>query len=133
MSRSSNRHVHIQESKHLLWELVTVEPTILRCFNIIEATALSQGIFCKIDGEPCSDDFKDFLNDHYHAFVRQSLRAMYTYGFVPFYLHRLESEKEIIPIVVPHGTFDWTVEVVGSAPQGQAGEYEGNVFLGHTL
>ena len=125
--------MHIQESKHLLWELVTAEPTILRCFNIIESSILNQGVFCKIDDESCSDEFKAFLNEYYTTFIRESVRAMYTYGFIPFYLHQLEKKREKIPVVVPHGTFDWVVEAEGSDPNLRDKNDTTSVYLGHTL
>ena len=63
--RASLRNRDIAESKLLLWELVTHEPTVLQCFNVIETTCLAQGIHCKIDNERCSDDFQDFVDKHY--------------------------------------------------------------------
>ena len=69
--RSGMRQRDIAESKHLLWELVTHEPTVLQCFGVVEATCMAQGLFCKIDGERCGDDFQRFLDAHYLPFCRQ--------------------------------------------------------------
>ena len=69
--RGSMRQQDISESKHLLWELVTHEPTMLQCFSIVEATCLAQGLFCKIDGERCGEKFQRFLDRHYIPFCRQ--------------------------------------------------------------
>ena len=69
--RGGMRTRDIGESKLLLWELVTHEPTVLQCFGIVEATCMAQGLFCKIDGERCGDDFQKFLDRHYIPFCRQ--------------------------------------------------------------
>ena len=108
--RSSMRARDISESKHLLWELVTHEPTVLQCFNIVESTCLSQGLFCKIGGERCGEGFQKFLNRHYIPFCRQAVRAMFTYGFVPWGIRQLESGDRI-PEILCNGTFHWFTEV----------------------
>jgi len=69
--RGSMRMRDIAESKLLLWELVTHEPTVLQCFGIVEATCMAQGLFCKIDGERCGEEFQKFMDRHYVPFCRQ--------------------------------------------------------------
>ena len=108
--RSGMRSRDISESKHLLWELVTHEPTVLQCFNIVESTCLAQGLFCKIGGERCGEGFQKFLDRHYVPFCRQAVRAMFTYGFVPWTVRRLESGDRI-PEILCNGTFHWFTEV----------------------
>lgn len=106
-----SRAVHINESRKLLWELVTSEPTILQCFTIIESTCLSQGIVCKIDNEPCSPEFHRFVSEHYTPFVRNAIRYMFTYGFIPWYCRKDAKTREMVPDIVPHGTFHWSVDI----------------------
>ena len=108
--RQNSRLRDIAESQNLLLELVTSEPTILQCFRIVESTCLSQGIFCRIQGKEVSESFQRFLNDHYMPFCRSAIRAMFTYGFVPWRVRRL-SEGDEIPEVLPAGTFSWHTEV----------------------
>jgi hypothetical protein len=114
-ARAGMRANDIAESRQLLWELMAHEPTVLQCLGIVEATCLSQGIFCKIDGERCGEDFQRFVTRHYTPFCRQALRAMIAYGFVPWHVRRIEGGDEV-PEVIPMGTFTWTTEVpsVGS-------------------
>ena len=109
-----SRAQHIHESRQLLWEIVTSEPTILQCQQTIESMCLSQGIFCKIDDELCSDEFQKFLNDHYIPFIRESVKHMFTYGFVPFYLATVQ--KNLVPKILPHGTFTWSIETTPQQP-----------------
>ena len=109
-SRQNNRLRDIAESQSLLLELVTSEPTILQCFRIVEATCLSQGIFCRIDGSEVSRAFQRFLDDHYLPFCKAAIRAMYTYGFVPWRVRKLGKGDEI-PEVLAAGTFSWHTEV----------------------
>jgi hypothetical protein len=109
-ARQGSRLRDIAESQGLLLELVTTEPTILQCFRIIESTCLSQGIFCRIQGEEVSPRFQRFLDDHYVPFCKAAVRAMFTYGFVPWRTRRLGRGDEI-PEVLPPGTFSWHTEV----------------------
>ena len=109
-SRQNSRLRDIAESQALLLELVTSEPTILQCFRVVEATCLSQGIFCRIEGSEVSKPFQRFLDDHYLPFCKAAIRAMYTYGFVPWRVRRLGKGDEVPEVLAP-GTFSWHTEV----------------------
>jgi hypothetical protein len=115
-ARQNSRLQDIAESQNLLLELVTTEPTILQCFKIIESTCLSQGIFCRLGGKEVSPGFQRFLDDHYLPFCKSAIRAMLTYGFVPWRVRKIGRGDEI-PEVMPAGTFSWHTEV---GPQEQA-------------
>lgn len=108
--RNSLRISDIAESRQLLLELMTVEPTMQHCFKIIESTCLSQGLFCKLDGKPCSPEFSNHLQDFYIPFCRNALRAMCCYGFVPWRLRKLRNNN-LVPEVLPPGSFMWHTEV----------------------
>lgn len=108
--RHNSRLQDIAESQGLLLELVTSDPTLLQCFKVIEATCLSQGIFCRVKGERTTDRFQRFLDDNYLPFCKTAIVAMYTYGFVPWRLRRLASGDQV-PEVLPPGTFTWYTEV----------------------
>ena len=108
-SRQNSRLRDIAESQNLLLELVTTEPTVLQCFNIIESTCLSQGLACHIQQQDVSDGFHRFLDRHYIPFCKSAIRAMYTYGFVPWRVRRVRSGDEV-PEVLPPGTFSWHTE-----------------------
>lgn len=99
----------IAESRTLLLELMTVEPTIQHCFKIIESTCLSQGVFCKIEGVPCTDAFLQHLQEFYVPFCRAALRAMCCYGFVPWRLRKVQN-GDMVPEVLPPGSFTWFTE-----------------------
>ena len=115
-ARQNSRLQDIAESQTLLLELVTSEPTILQCFKIIESTCLSQGIFCRIDGEEASPAFQRFLDDHYIPFCKSAIRAMHSYGFVPWRVRHVGRGDEV-PEVLAAGTFSWHTEV---GPEEQA-------------
>jgi hypothetical protein len=108
--RQNSRLRDIAESQNLLLELVTSEPTILQCFRVVESTCLSQGIFCRIQGKEVTPEFQRFMDDHYLPFCKAAIRAMFTYGFVPWRTRRLGKGDEI-PEVLPPGTFSWHTEV----------------------
>lgn len=108
--RKNSRMQDIAESQGLLLELVTSEPTVLQCLKVIEATCLSQGIFCRVKGAVVTERFQRFMDDHYMPFCKAAVAAMYTYGFVPWRLRRL-GKGDSAPEVLPAGTFTWYTEV----------------------
>jgi hypothetical protein len=95
---------------------MTTEPTVLQCFNIIESTCLSQGLFCQLQGEDVSRAFHRFLDRYYLPFCKAAIRAMFIYGFVPWRVRKLPSGDEI-PEVLPPGTFSWCTEVGSDDPR----------------
>ena len=108
--RSHHQAQDLMESKFLLLELGCCEPTLQLCFKIIESTCLSQGICCVINGHQCTERFQKHIDVHYSTFLKEALRAMIMYGFVPWRTRRLMS-GDIIPEVLPGGTFDWITEI----------------------
>jgi hypothetical protein len=108
-ARQNSRLRDIAESQGLLLELVTSEPTVLQCFKIVESTCLSQGLHCQLQGQAISSGFQRFLDDHYIPFCKAAIRAMYTYGFVPWRVRRVQSGDQV-PEVLPAGTFSWYTE-----------------------
>ena len=121
-ARQNSRLQDIAKSQSLLLELVTSEPTILQCFKIIESTCLSQGIFCRLQGVEVSPGFQRFLDDHYLPFCKAAIRAMYTYGFVPWRTRKLGRGDEV-PEVLPPGTFTWHTEVGPDEQERAPGRY----------
>ena len=109
-SRRNSRLQDIAESQVLLVELVTSEPTILQCFKVIEATCLSQGIFCRVAGTEVTPKFQRFIDDHYLPFCKAAIAAMYTYGFVPWRLRKV-GKGDLVPEVMAPGTFSWSTEI----------------------
>jgi len=108
--RANHRAQDIAESQALLLELGTCEPTLQQCFKIIESTCLSQGIYCSVDGTEVTDEFQKFIDKFYVPFLKDALRAMIIFGFVPWRVRRLRSGDQI-PEVLPPGTFNWCTEV----------------------
>ena len=100
----------VAESRQLLWELVTHEPTVLHCFGVVQAACLSQGLRCSISGRPCSAAFQGFLDTYYTTFCRAAIEAFFTYGFVPWHTRR-NRDGDLVPEVLPAGTFTWGTEV----------------------
>jgi hypothetical protein len=108
--RGHHQAQDLMESKFLLLELGCSEPTLQLCFKIIESTCLSQGVCCMLNGSQCTERFQRHIDMHYTPFLKEALRAMLMYGFVPWRVRRLTS-GDIIPEVLPGGTFDWFTEV----------------------
>ena len=109
-ARNNHRARDLAESQALLLELGCYEPTLQQCFKIIESTCISQGIFCSINGSECSREFQRHMDMHYTPFLKDALRSMIIFGFVPWRIRRLRA-GDLIPEVLPPGTFDWHTEV----------------------
>ena len=116
--RSQHRSQDLAESQAILLELGASEPTLQQCFKIIESTCLSQGVCCLINGKECSSRFQHHIDNHYIAFLKESLRAMVIFGFVPWRVRRLHSGDRV-PEVMPLGTFDWHTELGPTQQQRQ--------------
>jgi len=69
-----------------------------------------QGIYCRIEGREVTPQFQRFLDEHYAPFCKTAIRAMHTYGFVPWRARRL-ARGDLIPEVLPAGTFSWHTEI----------------------
>jgi hypothetical protein len=108
--RANHRAQDIAESQALLLELGTSEPTLQQCFKIIESTCLSQGIYCSVDGAECTPEFQRHLDYYYISFLKDALRSMIIFGFVPWRIRRVRSGDKV-PEVLPPGTFTWHTEV----------------------
>jgi hypothetical protein len=108
--RSHHRAQDLADSQSILLELGASEPTLQQCFKIIESTCLSQGIFCLINGKECNSRFQYHIDTQYCSFLKEALRAMIIFGFVPWRLRRLSSGDRV-PEVMPLGTFDWHTEL----------------------
>lgn len=107
-SRQRQRALDISESYYLLLELCYTEPIVQQCFNIIENVCLAHGI--AMTGKKPTPNFQRHMDVYYLPFLRSAIRAMHTYGFVPWRLMTMESGDKI-PEVLPPGTFRWTVEL----------------------
>jgi hypothetical protein len=108
--RSTHRGQDLADSQAILLEMGASEPTLIQCFKIIESTCLSQGIHCVLNGKECTPRFQRHIDIQYSGFLKEALRAMIIFGFVPWRARRLIS-GDIVPEVMPLGTFDWHTEI----------------------
>ena len=105
-ARVHMRQSDIAESRQLLWELMSYEPTVCQCLRIVESTCLGEGVRCFIDNRECSEAFQRFVDEHYVGFCRRAIQCFFAYGFVPWYV-RKDVHGNSLPDVLPHGTFEW--------------------------
>lgn len=138
---SSAMNADRDESYFLLLELTSQEPTIQNCFKIIESTCLAQGIQLQIDaGKPLHPQqtkakegdeeiaaaaapssskmrpnkvFQAHIDRYYVDFCQKAIRSMFTCGFVPWRLRRIQT-GDPVPEVVPMGIFTWSIESLSS-------------------
>ena len=78
--------------------------------TLANLTHALQGVSCKISGKDVSQRFNEFLQRHYLTFCEHAIRCMFTCGFVPWRLRRIDT-GDIVPEVLPLGTFTWSIEV----------------------
>jgi hypothetical protein len=106
--RNRERADEYQESFSLLLELVHQEPTLAQAFRIIQTQVLQGQFNLHIDGVAATPAFMTFAEDHYTPFCKDAIKAMFTYGFVPWRFRCLQS-GDIVPEVLPAGTFTWSI------------------------
>jgi hypothetical protein len=114
--RLEQREQDFEESYYLLLELCQRNPSICKCFHIIEAQVLHGNMSVYEKGKPVDEKFSRFLNSYYHDFARQALRAMFMYGFIPWRTRKLNS-GDLVPEVLPPGTFTWHVAPAKAIPR----------------
>ena len=99
----------LAESHYLLLELLTSDPFVQECLQLIENMCLSRELNFTIDDKPPSAKFKAFVNRHYYQFLKNAICQAHGLGFVVWCVRKLPSGEKI-PEVLPLGTFTWTVE-----------------------
>jgi hypothetical protein len=97
------------ESYYLLLELLTSEPFMQECLQLIENMCLSRELNFTLNGAQPSAEFRRFVNRHYYQFLKNAIRQAHGLGFVVWCLRKLPSGDKV-PEVLPLGTFTWTVE-----------------------
>jgi len=114
--RLHQRDQEYEESYYLLLELCQRNPVITKAFHIIEAQVLHGSMSVSEKNQPVDEKFARFLNTHYYDFARQALRAMFMYGFIPWRTRKLAT-GDIVPEVLPPGTFTWEVQPSNAIPK----------------
>ena len=109
MGQQQQRMKDIGESYYLLLELLTSEPFMQECLQLIENMCLSRELNFTINGKQPSAEFKNFINKNYYQFLKNAIRQAHGLGFVVWCLRKLPSGDKV-PEVLPLGTFTWTVE-----------------------
>ena len=61
------------ESHHLLLELLSSEPFMQECLQMIENICLSRELDFTIGGGAPSENFKCFINRHYPRFLKNAI------------------------------------------------------------
>ncbi len=99
----------LSESYFLLLELLTSEPFLQECFQLVENMCLSRDLDFTVAGQPPSPAFKAFVDRHYYSFLSNAMRQAQGLGFVVWCVRKLGS-GDMIPEVLPLGSFSWAVE-----------------------
>lgn len=106
---SQQKMKDVAESYYLLLELLTSEPFVQECLQLIENMCLSRELNFTIKGKAPSAEFKTFVNKHYYQFLKNAIRQAQGLGFVVWCVRKLASGDKY-PEVLPLGSFTWTVE-----------------------
>jgi len=106
---SHQRLKDMAESYHLLLELLTSEPFMQECLQLIENMCLSRELDFTIKGKAPSTEFRAFVNKHYYQFLKNAIRQAHGLGFVVWCVRKLPGGDRY-PEVLPLGSFTWTVE-----------------------
>jgi hypothetical protein len=109
MSAQQQRLKDVAESYHLLLELLTSEPFMQECLQLIENMCLSRELTFTVAGKAPSAEFKAFINKYYYQFLKNAIRQAQGLGFVVWCVRKTPNGDKY-PEVLPLGTFTWTVE-----------------------
>jgi hypothetical protein len=93
----------------ILMKIASEDPTMQACLKVIASTCLAHGIDVECETGQATKKFAAFVQRHYVNFCENAIRCMFTCGFVPWRLRRLESGA-LIPETIPLGTFVWSAE-----------------------
>jgi hypothetical protein len=85
---------------------ISEDCTFKLCTQIVTSTILAHGIKVRIKGRQISPSFQRFVNDHYVPFVQAAIVYVYSCGFVPWRLSRLQN-NQVQPDLIPMGSFLW--------------------------
>jgi hypothetical protein len=77
--------------------------------KVVSSTCLAHGIEIKSESGKPAEKFEAFVQRHYTGFCEDAIRCMFTCGFVPWRLRKLDSGAWI-PETIPLGTFVWSAE-----------------------
>ena len=67
-----------------------------------------------------TEKFQKHIDRYWIPFCEEAIRMFFVLGFVPWHLRRLQSTGDLVPEVIPLGTFDWCV----SKPTGNSAQTE---------
>lgn len=119
LSRTRSRDMDIAESYYLLLELGTQEPVMQHCIKTLQGICLAQGVKLASKGVHDQDpatkkwdsgattQFQKHIDKYFVAFCEEAIRCFYVCGFVPWHVRRLASTGDLVPEVLPLGTFTW--------------------------
>jgi hypothetical protein len=103
------RSQDLAESYHLLLELLTSEPFLQECFQMVDNMCLSHDLEFTVGGKRPAPEFKAFVDRHYYAFLSNVMRQAQSLRFVVWCVRKLPSGDKM-PEVLPFWSFTWTVE-----------------------
>jgi|LakMenEpi03Aug12_release.lakeMendotaPanAssembly.Ray.scaffolds.fasta_scaffold142176_2 hypothetical protein len=124
-ARRKTRIMDISESYHLLMELGMQDPVMQHCLRTLQGMCLSQGIHIgkKDDssiigsaagsqkGTTSTEAFQHHMDKYFIPFCMEAIRYFFVCGFVPWHVRRLQSTGDLVPELLPMGTFTWHVEL----------------------
>jgi hypothetical protein len=105
----------------ILLKISTEDAIMQACLKTIMSTCLSHGIEVEYKTGKATDEYIGFVQRHYVEFCENAIRCMFTCGFVPWRLRKIENGA-LVPEVIPLGTFAWSVE----SNRSSGGERVGN-------
>lgn len=125
--RMRNRMMDISESYHLLMEVGNQDPVMQHCLKTLQGICLSQGIHMgkkkdtsaiyshnkaqEATESGATEAFQRHLEKYYLPFCMEAIRCFFICGFVPWHVRRLHSTGDLVPEIVPLGTFTWNIEL----------------------
>lgn len=82
-----------------------------------------------VDNQPVTEAFEQFLDHHYIPFLYDAIRSMLIVGFVPWRIRKANRfSQDLVPEVLPFGTYTWYVERTDEARQRREREQKNSIM-----
>jgi hypothetical protein len=91
--------------------LVDREPMLQYGIDLLNSLCLGEGVKISVLFQKPSAEFQSFFNEYFVSSLRNIVKYKLYCGFLPFCLRKVPGSGDKIPVVLPLGSFVWSVRV----------------------
>jgi hypothetical protein len=110
-----------------LTTIVTREPMMQYAIEFLNNLCLKQGVAVRVLASKPSEEFQEFFNKHFVAVLSSVLRYKLYCGFLPWVVYSHPVTGDSMPVLLPIGSFAWTVRTKSMFMKGSEQSHVGGV------